>query len=160
MKQNTKVKFDYAVLKQDDIKKGLHPAEAELKAFYESHKQSYANSIPEKRKVKYAVIDSNKEEASVQVTQDDLRQYYDPTRDTFRVPEQIKVSHIWIKMPLTGDDGKVDDKKVSEAQHQRRRLAEAGQGRRKVRGRREEIFRRLGQRQRRRIAGLDRQRPD
>jgi peptidyl-prolyl cis-trans isomerase D len=117
VKQNTKVKFDYAVLKQDDIKKGLHPAEAELKAFYESHKQSYANSIPEKRKVKYAVIDSNKEEASVQVTQDDLRQYYDRNRDTFRVPERIKVSHIWIKMPLTGDDSKVDDKKVTEAQH-------------------------------------------
>ena len=117
VKQNTKVKFDYAVLKQDDIKKGLHPAEAELKAFYESHKQSYANSIPEKRKVKYAVIDSNKAEASVQVTQDDLRQYYDRNRDTYRVPEQVKVSHIWIKMPLTGDDGKVDDKNVSEAQH-------------------------------------------
>ena len=25
VKQNTKVKFEYAVLKQDDIKKGLHP---------------------------------------------------------------------------------------------------------------------------------------
>ena len=58
IKQNTKVKFDYAVLKQDDIKKGLHPADAELKAFYESHKQSYANSIPEKRKVKYALVET------------------------------------------------------------------------------------------------------
>ena len=38
-------------------------------------------------------------------------------RDQYRVPEQIKVSHIWIKMPLTGDDGKVDEKKVAEAQH-------------------------------------------
>ncbi|HEY1679136.1 MAG TPA: peptidyl-prolyl cis-trans isomerase [Candidatus Sulfotelmatobacter sp.] len=117
MKQNTKVKFDYAVLKQDDIKKGLHPTDAELKAYYESHKPSYANSIPEKRKVKYAVIDTNKEEADVKVTQDDLRSYYDQHRDQYRVPEQIKVSHIWIKMPLTGDDGKVDDKKVAEAQH-------------------------------------------
>ena len=31
-KQNTKVKFDYAVLKEDDIKKGLHPTNEELKA--------------------------------------------------------------------------------------------------------------------------------
>src|SRR5437763_756312 len=38
IKQNTKVKFDYAVLKQDDIKKGLHPSDEEMKAFYESHK--------------------------------------------------------------------------------------------------------------------------
>jgi len=117
VKQNTKVKFDYAVLKEDDIKKGLHPAEEELKAFYESHKASYANSIPEKRKVKYALIETVKAEASAQVSQDDLRAYYDQHRDEYRVPEQIKVSHIWIKMPLPGDDGKIDDKKVAEAQH-------------------------------------------
>ena len=36
------------------MRKGLHPTDAELKAFYESHKASYANSVPEKRKVKYA----------------------------------------------------------------------------------------------------------
>lgn len=116
VKQNTKVKFEYAVLKQDDIKKGLHPAEAELRAFYESHKASYANSIPEKRKVKYAMIDTAKMEAGVQVTQDDLRTYYDQHRDEYRVPEQVKVSHILIKTPLPGPDGKVDEKGVAEAQ--------------------------------------------
>src|SRR5579859_941253 len=56
IKQNSKVKFEYAVLKQDDLRKGLHPTDEELKAYYESHKTSYANSIPEKRKVKYAAI--------------------------------------------------------------------------------------------------------
>ena len=117
VKENSKVKFEYAVLKQDDIKKGLHPTEAELKAYYESHKASYANSIPEKRKVKYAVVDINKVESGVQISRDDLRSYYDQHRDQYRVPEQMKVSHIWIKMPLPGDDGKVDDKKVAEAQH-------------------------------------------
>jgi peptidyl-prolyl cis-trans isomerase D len=116
VKENTKVKFDYAVLKQDDIKKGLHPTDAELKAYYESHKPGYANSIPEKRKVKYAVIDTNKVEASVQVTPDELRSYYNDHRDAYRVPEQVKVSHILIKTPLPGPDGKVDDKGVAEAQ--------------------------------------------
>lgn len=117
VKQNTKVKFDYAVLKQDDLKKGLHPTDEELKAYYESHKASYANTLPEKRKVKYAVIETAKAEAEAQVTPDDLRSYYDQHRDEYRVPEQLKVSHIWIKMPLPGDDGKLDDKKVAEAQH-------------------------------------------
>ena len=116
VKQNTKVKFDYAYLKQDDLKKGLHPTDEELKAYYESHKASYANSIPEKRKVKYAVIDTAKAEAEVQVTQDDLRAYYDQHRDQYRVPEQVKVSHILIKTPLPGPDGKVDEKGVAEAQ--------------------------------------------
>lgn len=117
VKQNSKVKFDYAVLKEDDIKKGLHPTEAELKSYYESHKATYANSIPEKRKVKYAVIDTTKLEAGVQVTQSDLQSYYDQHRDQYRVPEQVKVSHILIKTPLAGPDGKVDEKGVAEAQH-------------------------------------------
>jgi peptidyl-prolyl cis-trans isomerase D len=117
LKQNTKVKFDYAVLKQDDLKKGLHPTEEELKAYYDTHKASYANSIPEKRKVKYALIDTAKLEADVKVTPEDLRAYYDQHRDQYRVPEQVKVSHILIKTPLPGPDGKVDEKGVAEAQH-------------------------------------------
>jgi peptidyl-prolyl cis-trans isomerase D len=117
IKQNSKVKFDYAVLKQDDIKKGLHPADQELKAYYESHKANYANSIPEKRKVKYAVVDTSKVEDSIQLTQDDLRAYYDQHREQYRTPEQVKVSHILIKTPLPGPDGKIDEKGVLEAQH-------------------------------------------
>src|SRR5215469_586698 len=116
VKQNTKVKFDYAVLKQDDIKKGLHPTEAELKSYYETHKGAYAHSIPEKRKVKYAVVDTNKIEASIKVTPEDISSYYRDHRDQYRVPEQAKVSHILIKTPLPGADGKVDDKGVAEAQ--------------------------------------------
>ena len=116
VKENSKAKFDYAVLKQDDLRKGLHPTDEELKAFYESHKANYANSVPEKRKAKYAVIETGKAAADVQVTADDLRTYYDQHRDQYRMPEQVKVSHILIKTPLPGPDGKVDEKGVAEAQ--------------------------------------------
>src|SRR6202167_96344 len=115
-KQNTKVKFEYAVLNQDDLKKGLHPTSEELKAFYSSHQKNYANSIPEKRKVEYAMIDLSKIENGVQVTPDELQSYYNQHRDQYRVAEQAKVSHILIKTPLAGPDGKVDEKGVAEAQ--------------------------------------------
>jgi peptidyl-prolyl cis-trans isomerase D len=115
-KQNTKVKFDYAVLKEDDIKKGLHPTNEELKAFYDGHQKSYANSIPEKRKVSYAAIDLGKVQSGVQITHDELQAYYNQHRDEYRVAEQVKASHILIKTPLPGADGKVDDKGVAEAQ--------------------------------------------
>jgi peptidyl-prolyl cis-trans isomerase D len=117
VKQNTKVKFDYAVLKQDDLRKGLHPTEDELKAFYEGHRNNYANSIPEKRQVKYAVIDNAKVQAGIQISRADLQAYYDQHRDLYRLPEQVKVSHIWIKMPLPGPDGKIDANGVTAAQH-------------------------------------------
>jgi peptidyl-prolyl cis-trans isomerase D len=115
-KQNTKVKFEYAVLSQDDIKKGLHPTTEELKAFYDSHQKNYANSVPEKRKVKYVMIDLSKIQNGVQVTHDELQSYYNQHRDQYRVAEQAKVSHILIKTPLPGPDGKVDEKGVAEAQ--------------------------------------------
>jgi peptidyl-prolyl cis-trans isomerase D len=115
-KENTKIKFEYAVFKQDEIKKGLHPTTEELKAYYDSHQKSYANSIPEKRKVKYVAIDLAKIESGVQVSREELQAYYDQHRDQYRVAEQAKVSHILIKTPLPGPDGKVDDKGVAEAQ--------------------------------------------
>jgi peptidyl-prolyl cis-trans isomerase D len=157
-KQNTKVKFEYAVLKQDDIKKGLHPTTEELKAFYDSHQKSYANSIPEKRKVKYAMIDFAKIENGVQVTHDELQAYYNQHRDQYRVPEQAKVSHILIKTAAAGPDGKVDEKGVAEAQH-RAEDCSSSSGRSKVRRLGQEVFRRSGQREGRRIAGMDRQGP-
>jgi peptidyl-prolyl cis-trans isomerase D len=115
-KQNTKVKFEYAVLSQDDLKKGLHPTTEELKAFYDSHQKNYANSVPEKRKVKYVMIDLSRIQNGVQVTHDELQSYYNQHRDQYRVAEQAKVSHILIKTPLPGPDGKVDEKGVAEAQ--------------------------------------------
>jgi peptidyl-prolyl cis-trans isomerase D len=115
-KQNTKIKFDYAVIKKDDILKSLHPTEAELQAYYDRNKQTYVNSIPEKRQLKYVVLDNARMLAQTQVTQQDIESYYDQHRDEYRVPEQVNVRHILIKTPLPGPDGKLDQKAVDAAQ--------------------------------------------
>jgi len=114
-RRNTKVKFEYAVITKDDILKGLHPAEEELKAYYERNKATYNNSIPEKRQIKYVVIDSAKIAAATTVTELDLQTYYDQHRDEYRAPEQVKVSHILIKTPLPTPGEKEDEKAVAEA---------------------------------------------
>ncbi len=114
-KENGKVKFDYAVLRKDDILKGLHPTDPELKAFYDRNKATYNNSIPEKRKIKYVVIDSAKLQSAAQVSPQELQAYYDQHRDEYRVPEQVNVRQILIKTPLPGADGKVDQKGVDDA---------------------------------------------
>src|SRR5215467_3376806 len=114
-KNNTKVKFDYAVIKKDDVLKTLHPAEAELKAFYDRNKQTYVNSIPEKRQLKYVVFDNARMLSQIQVTQDDLSAYYNQRRDEYRVPEQVNVRHILIKTLPAPADGKVDQKAVDAA---------------------------------------------
>ncbi len=114
-RRNTKVKFEYAVITQADILKGLHPTDEELKAFYDRNKATYNNSIPEKRRIEYVVVDNAKVAAGTTVTDQDLQTYYDQHRDEFRVPEQVKVSHILIKTPLPAPGAKEDEKAVADA---------------------------------------------
>src|ERR1700691_547849 len=114
-RRNTKVKFEYAVITQADILRGLHPTDEELKAYYERNKATYNNSIPEKRQIKYVVVDSAKIAAATTVSDQDLQAYYDEHRDEFRVAEQVKVSHILIKTPLPTPGAKEDEKAVADA---------------------------------------------
>jgi peptidyl-prolyl cis-trans isomerase D len=115
VKDNTKVKFDYAVLRKEDILKALHPAEAELKAYYDQHKATYANSIPEKRKIKYTLLDSARVQAGIQVSHQEVAAYYDQHRDEYRVPEQVNVRQILIKTALPDAAGNADAKGVEAA---------------------------------------------
>jgi peptidyl-prolyl cis-trans isomerase D len=112
--RNLKVKFDYAVLTHDDVLKGIHPSDTELKSFFDTNKARYVNAIPEKRKVRYALIDQTKLVAQTQVSHDELQAYYNQHRDEFRVPEQVNVRHILISAPQ-GSDGKVDPKVLDDA---------------------------------------------
>jgi peptidyl-prolyl cis-trans isomerase D len=114
-RQNTKVKFEYAVLQKEDVLKSVHAKDVELKAYYQHNLQKYANSIPEKRKVKYVVINTAALQAQMQVTPQDLRDYYDDHRDEYRVPDQINVRQILIKTPLPDANGKVDAKGMEAA---------------------------------------------
>jgi peptidyl-prolyl cis-trans isomerase D len=114
-KKNSKVKFDYAVLRKDDVAKDIHPADAELKAYYDRNKAAYNNSIPEKRKISYVLLDTARAQAQTPVSDQDLQTYYDRHREEFRAPEQVNVRQILIKTPLPGTDGKVDPKAVDDA---------------------------------------------
>ena len=114
-RRNTRVKFEYAVITQADILKGLHPTDEELKAFYDRNKATYANSIPEKRRIEYVVVDGVKMAAGTTVSDRDLQAYYDLHRDEYRVPEQVKVSHILIKTPLPAPGAKEDEKGITDA---------------------------------------------
>ena len=116
-KQNAKVKVQYAVLASEDLKKKINPSDAELKAFYDQSKARYQNSIPEKRQAKYVVVDSTAavQQLKAKLTPEQLQPYYDQHKDDFKTPEEVKASHILIRTPPPGPDGKPDQKGVEAA---------------------------------------------
>lgn len=113
--QNTKVKFQYAVLKLEDVAKTIKPTDTELKAFYEANKARYANSTSEKRQIKYFVLNEKSVADKVTVDPAEIQRAYSAGQNAYRVPERAKVRHILIETPKPGPDGKVDQKGVDAA---------------------------------------------
>ena len=113
--ENTKVKFQYAILKLDDILKTIKPTETELKAFYDVNKARYTNSIPEKRQIKYFVVSEKNIADKVTVDPAEVQRAYSTNQESYRVPARVKVRHILIETPKPGPDGKVDQKAVDAA---------------------------------------------
>jgi peptidyl-prolyl cis-trans isomerase D len=113
--QNTKVKFDYAVIKMEDVEKGIQPTDAELQAYYGANKGRYQNSVPEKRQVRYFLVSDKDIQNKVVVTPSDLDEYYRTHTDQFRSSDRVKVRHILVQTPKPGPDGKIDQKGVDEA---------------------------------------------
>ncbi|MDE3105368.1 MAG: peptidyl-prolyl cis-trans isomerase [Acidobacteriota bacterium] len=106
--QGTKVKFDYAVVSGDDIRKTINPSDDELQAFFKQNAARYANAVPETRKIEYASFDaSNLPGGRPQVSDAELQAYYNQHQDQFQVKEQVKVRHILIQVPA-GADAKTD----------------------------------------------------
>jgi peptidyl-prolyl cis-trans isomerase D len=113
--QNTKVKFQYAVLKLEDVSKTIKPTDTELKAFYAANQARYTNAIPEKRQIKYFVVNEKSIADKVAVDPAEIQRAYSANQNAYRIQERAKVRHILIEMPKPGPDGKVDQKAVDEA---------------------------------------------
>jgi len=106
--QGTKVKFDYAVISADDLRKTINPTDAELEKFFKDNQARYATAIPETRKLQYVAFDaSNIPGGKPQISDADVQAYYNQHQSQYQVKEQVKVRHILIAVPA-GADSKTD----------------------------------------------------
>jgi peptidyl-prolyl cis-trans isomerase D len=115
IQQATKIKFDYAVLSSDDLRKTINPTDTELQAFFKQNTAKYANAIPEARKIEYiAFTASNLPQGAPQVSDGEIQQYYQANQKNYQVDDQVKVRHILIK--VDGNDPKADASAKAKAQ--------------------------------------------
>ncbi|HEX4005757.1 MAG TPA: peptidyl-prolyl cis-trans isomerase [Acidobacteriaceae bacterium] len=99
VKKATKIKFDYAVISADDLRKTINPTDTELQAYFKQNAAKYRNADPETRKVAYiAFTDKNLPGGKPQVTDAEIQQYYDQNQAQYRVDPQVKVRHILISV--------------------------------------------------------------
>jgi peptidyl-prolyl cis-trans isomerase D len=102
--QATKIKFDYAVISADDLRKTINPTDTELQAFFKQSAARYAKAIPETRKIQYiAFTTANLPGGTPQVTDAEVQQYYSQHQSDYHVDDQVKVRHILIKVDPNAD---------------------------------------------------------
>src|SRR5580698_5917102 len=91
-RQNDKVKLDYVLIKPEDLEAKIAPTDSEIKAHYEQNKAKF--QIPEKRVVRYGLLDLTQLRQNTVVTDDELKAVYQQNIQQFQVPNRVHAEHI------------------------------------------------------------------
>jgi peptidyl-prolyl cis-trans isomerase D len=106
--ENIKIKFDYAVISADDLRKTINPSDSDLSAFFTKNAARYATAVPEQRKITYFAFTPNEMPGGApQVSQQEIQQYFKAHASEYQIPEQARSRHILIKV-ASGADAKTD----------------------------------------------------
>jgi peptidyl-prolyl cis-trans isomerase D len=110
--KNEKVKLDYTFIKPEDLQAKITPDDAEIKASFEKNRSKY--QVPEKRVVRYGLVDVNQIRQTLQVSDDQLKVRYQQNIQQYQVPNRVHVQHILL-MTVSKTDAEVDEiKKKAE----------------------------------------------
>lgn len=90
--ENEKVKLDYVFVKPEDLQAKINPDESEIKSYYEQNKSKF--QIPEKRVVRFALLDLNQIKQNTTVTDDELKAIYQQNIQQYEVPDRVHAEHI------------------------------------------------------------------
>jgi peptidyl-prolyl cis-trans isomerase D len=90
--QNEKVKLDYVVIKPEDLESKITPSDSDIKAYYEQNKARF--QVPEKRVVRYGLLDLTQLRQNTVVTDDELKVVYQQNIQQFQVPNRVHAEHI------------------------------------------------------------------
>ena len=125
-KDNIKVKFDYAIVSSDDLRKTINPSDADLEAFFKKNAPRYANAAPEERQITYFAFTPNEIPGGVpQPSQQEIQQYYNSHQSEYQVPQEATSRHILVSVP-NGADAKADAAAKAKAEGILKQLQNGG----------------------------------
>jgi len=94
-RRNDKVKLAVVSFPADKFRAQATATDQEVAAHFDSHKNDF--KMPEKRKVRYLLIDTEAMRAKVVVPPADVERAYNDNIEQYSTPEQVRASHILLK---------------------------------------------------------------
>lgn len=109
-RRNEKVKLAVMTLPVDKFREGVEASDAEIAKYFEEHSSEYR--VPEKRKIRYALVDMQAIRARTSVSPEDVRRHYEDNQQQYSTPEQVRASHILLE--TEGKDEAEVEKRAKE----------------------------------------------
>jgi peptidyl-prolyl cis-trans isomerase D len=94
-RRNDKVKLAVVSFTADSFRGQVAANDAEVASYFDGHKNDF--KIPEKRKIRYLLIDIDAVRAKVTIPPADVERAYNNGIDQYTTPEQVRASHILLK---------------------------------------------------------------
>ena len=95
-RRNEKVRVQVVAFRGDDYREDTEATEDEVEALYEENPLSY--ELPEKRQLRFLLVDESAIFESISPSDDEVQQYYDANISQYTTPGQVRASHILLRV--------------------------------------------------------------
>jgi peptidyl-prolyl cis-trans isomerase D len=94
-RRNNKVKLAVVSFTADTFRSQVNATDAEVQSYFDGHTSDF--KIPEKRKVRYLLVDVDAIRGKTVIPAADIERAYNNGIETYSTPEQVRASHILLK---------------------------------------------------------------
>ena len=94
-RRNERIKVDVVAFRADDYRDEVDATDEDISLLYSQESLSY--QVPEKRKLRFLLIDESAIFESVVPTDDEIAQYYAANMSQYTTPGQVRASHILLR---------------------------------------------------------------
>ena len=102
-RRNERVRVEVVAFRAADFRDGVEATDDDVALLFAEESANY--EIPEKRRLRFLLVDQTAIFDGLTLTDDEVRQYYDANLSQYRTPGQVRASHVLLR--VDGDDEEV-----------------------------------------------------
>ena len=101
-RRNERVRVDIVAFRAADFRDEVEATDDDMALLFAEETASY--EIPEKRRLRFLLVDQTAIFDSLVLTDDEIRQYYDANLSQYQTPGQVRASHILLRVDGDNDE--------------------------------------------------------
>ena len=109
-RRNERVRLDVVAFRAADFRDEVEATDSDVDLLFAEESASY--EVPEKRRLRFLLVDQTAIFDSLTLTEDEVRQFYDANLSQYQTPGQVRARHILLR--VEGDDDEATAERAAE----------------------------------------------